>query len=136
MSIIEQNKATIQGMYEQALNTHRFELLGEYVAPEYTGPGGLKGAAGFGDPLRPLIIAFPDFHWQLDELVAEGDKVMIRWTVTGTHLGPLNGLAGTGKKVRSAGMGVFGMKDGKVTNGQVLTDRLGFCKSWGCCHWM
>jgi predicted ester cyclase len=58
--------------------------------------------------------AFPDKHFKEEAIVAEGDQVILRWTMTGTHKGPILGIEPTGKKVRAHGTEIVRIKDGKI----------------------
>ena len=66
--------------------------------------------------------AFPDFHNHIEELVAEDNKVVARLTYTGTHHGVLFGIGPTGKRVTYAGVAVFRIEAGRITEGWVLGD--------------
>lgn len=131
MSAIQRNKEVIQKLYSQALNKKNMELLRDLVSEDYTGLKGEKGAAGFTGPIMPLINAFPDIQWNLEELIGEDDKVFVRWKIQGTHTGQFANFKATGKTVSNTGMAVYELKDGKIINAQVLTDRLGFLQEIG-----
>jgi steroid delta-isomerase-like uncharacterized protein len=126
MSTIRANKEVIRKLYEQSLNTRNMELLQDLIAEDYVGAGGQKGIAGFKAPLMALIEAFPDAQWKVEELIGEGDKVVVKHKVYGTHRGPFQHLAATGKSIASEGIAVYTLKDGKIINNATLTDRLGF----------
>jgi steroid delta-isomerase-like uncharacterized protein len=125
MSTSQRNKEVIQKVYE-ALNKRNMAALDEFVSEDYVGLNDVKGAAGFRGPLTPLIKSVPDIQWTLDELVGDGDKVAVKWKITGTYTTPYQNFAATGKPVVNEGMAVFELKDGKITGNKVLTDRLGF----------
>lgn len=122
---VKTNKATMLKLFEESLNKRNLELLKDLIADEYTGIR-LKGAAGFSEPVLLLIKAFPDMQWTVDEMIGEGNKVTVRWTVRGTHTASFNNLPPTGNKVANTGIGFFELKDGKIISGLVQTDRLGF----------
>src|SRR5262249_22837350 len=69
--------------------------------------------------------AFPDFHNDVEELVAEGERVVARLTYTGTHRGELFGIAPTGRRVSYAGMALFRVAGGLIEEGWVLGDTAG-----------
>ncbi len=125
------NKAIIQKLYTEALNKRDQVLTKQLIGEEYTGPRGLKGAAGFWAPLQPLLEAFPDMKWTVEEMIEEGEKVTVRFTTHGTHTGTFNGLPATGKKITGNGIGFFQLKEGRIISGQVHTDRLGFLQELG-----
>jgi predicted ester cyclase/heme-degrading monooxygenase HmoA len=126
MSTIQRNKDVIRNVYEQALNKRNMDLLPELVSEDYVGIGGEKGVAGFKSPILALITAFPDIQWKLEELIGEDDKVVVKWKVQGTHTAQFQHIAATGKIVSNNAIAIYELKNGKVVNVQVLTDRLGF----------
>lgn len=126
MSAMEKNKAMIQGLYENVLNQRNIALLSQYIAPAYTGPTGGKGAAGFEAPILSLIKSFPDIRWTLSEVIAEGNKVAVKWTWHGTHAGDFQQIPATGKTIDLTGTAIYECQDGKVVALDLRTDRLGF----------
>lgn len=124
-----ENKQIAARLYEDALNNRDFDLLEELISEEYTGAGGLKGADGFKEPVIRLIHAFPDIRWHVEDLVAEGDKVVIRWTWQGTHREQFTNIPATGKIIHNEGMAIFQLKELKIVNTIVQTDRLGFLQA-------
>jgi predicted ester cyclase len=131
MSTIERNKEVIVKLYEQALNARNTALLQELIADDYTGAQGKKGAAAFEEPIAALIRAFPDAQWKVEELIGEGDKVIVRQQLQGTHTAQFQHIAATGKKVVNNGIAIYELKAGKIISGQVQTDRLGFLQELG-----
>lgn len=125
MLTIQKNKEVIRNLYEQSLNKRNMELLKDFVSEEYVGIRD-KGVAGFIEPIMPLIKAFPDIQWKLEELIGEGNKVVVKWKLEGTHQERFNNFAATGTKVSNDGMAICELKDGKVIKVRVQTDRLGF----------
>lgn len=122
------NKQTVLKIYE-ALNLRKLEALNNLIADEFAGPGGIVGAEGFKTRVRPLVEAFPDARWVIEEVIAEEKKVLIRWTFQGTHSGAFLGIPPTGIPVSNDGLGIYELKDGKVIKAAVYTDRLGFLQT-------
>ncbi|MDF2191566.1 ester cyclase [Paraflavitalea sp. CAU 1676] len=133
MIVIHQdNKEIVKHLYADVLNKHDFARLKEFVSDDYVGALGTKGPAGFGEPLQLLVRAFPDLQWQVQELVAEGSKVVVRWKLSGTHTGtPFNQIAAAGRPVSGNGAIFFELKEGKVVSAMVFNDRLGFLQDLG-----
>ncbi|WP_207514699.1 ester cyclase [Longitalea luteola] len=129
MNTTQHNKEVVQRIFEQGLNKRNLDLLKDLVADEFTGLQGKNGAEGFVMPLLPLIKAFPDIQWNIVELIAEGDKVVIRWKWDGTQTASWLSLPATGKTITNEGTGILTLKNGKVISAQVLTDRLGFLQA-------
>jgi len=71
------------------------------------------------------LAAFPDFRVTTENIVAEGDKVAVRWTVTGTHEGTLMGVPPTGRPVKFSGMTIYRFADGKIVENWWAYDALG-----------
>lgn len=76
--------------------------------------GGARGAAGLESYIRTLVEGFPDIHVRVDELVAEGNVVMLEATITGTHTGELQGLPPTGRSVEFTTFEKYTVSDGAL----------------------
>jgi predicted ester cyclase len=107
------------------------ECLGLNVADEISAPdisfrGSLgvttSGREAFTRYVELVRVAFPDFHNSIDDLIAEGDKVVARLTYSGTHHGQLWDIPPTGKRVSYAGVAVFRIVGGLIVEGWVLGD--------------
>lgn len=131
MNTAQNNKEVVRKIYEESMNKRNLELLKEIISENYTGAQGIKGPAGFEATITSLIQSFPDIQWKVQELIAEGDKVMVKWEIQGTHVNAFQHIAPTGKKVSGIGMGIYTFRDGKVVSTQVQTDRLGFLQELG-----
>jgi len=99
----EDNKAVVRRMIEEIMNNHNVDSLGDFMAADLIehnpAPKGKPGLEGMKDAMRMFFGAFPDLKIQIDDMVAEGDKVVMRATTTGTHQGDLMGIAATGKNI-------------------------------------
>ena len=74
---------------------------------------------------------FPDIHITIEDEIAEGDKVLSRWTLRGTHKGEFAGTAPTGKHVTVTAMTLFRFEAGKIVEGWDYWDALGFMTQLG-----
>src|SRR5262249_16819727 len=90
-----------------------------------------KGPAGFKAVVMGLRTAFPDLHYTIDDLLAVGDEVAVRWHWTGTHRAPFRAFPATGKAVSNTGIGFFRLRDAKIVAAVLETDRLGFLEQIG-----
>ncbi len=111
----EDNKKIARRMTEEPWNEGRLETLDEICAPAYR----LQGQAGVAELKQEIAAfrrAFPDLHMTIEEMVAEGDTVVSRWTMRGTHLGPFEEIAPTGKTVAASGISIFHFADGKIVD--------------------
>jgi steroid delta-isomerase-like uncharacterized protein len=117
----EQNKAVVLRLIEDHWNGKNQALVGEVFAPTavlQTPDGDLTGLEGASFLLQAYATAFPDFHIAIEDVIAEGNEVVARWTFTGTHAGPFLGVPATGKPIKVAnGIGIFQLAGDKVTEG-------------------
>lgn len=114
---IEENKAIVR-RYQEIYNSNNLDALGEVLAEDLVMPKvmagmppGLEGAKRVHEiSLRGM----PDWHTQIDDLIAEGDKVVARITMTGTHTGDFWGFPATGNKVNFTGIYIVRIENGKI----------------------
>jgi len=129
----EENKALCRRLVEEGWNKHNLALLDElYADCVYYNPatGEIKGEA-LKQFLASMLAAFPDIRFTIEDLVAEGDKVVTRWSCTGTHRGEFMGLAPTGKQLTPSALDIFRIVEGKVVEERVELDTLGFFQQLG-----
>ena len=116
---IEGNKSIIQRIWEEILNEGKTEKMNELVASDYVyhGPGGyeIKGTEGLKKFITWLHTSFPNIHFTLDALIAEGDKVVTFWTMKGTHK--------SNKPVSFQGIIISRFVGGKVAEDWEIFDR-------------
>ena len=120
------NEEVVRQLYAEALNKRNFSLLNAFIGDEVVGIRGLKGAAGFEEPVRNLIKGFPDIQWNIQDIVSDGHKVVVRWIWKGTNSGQFQSFASTGKSFSNEGVGIYELKHGKIVDAKILTDRLDF----------
>jgi len=125
-TIQDQQKETIRYLYDVILNERKLELLEDIVSANYTNHEGGSGIEGFKKGITGIVHAFPDAHWSVDVLLSEGDKVMIKQTVQGTHRNAFKGIPATGKSIKNQGYGIYTFRDGKIIRHEIQTDQLGF----------
>jgi len=132
-------KATLSAFMEHLWNKGDFSQIATYVAAEYaikSDPGDpwdgqVIDHAGFKERVLFSRNAFPDLRFDLEELIAEGDRVVASWIMSGTHLGDLPGLPATGKPFAIRGMTIYYFKGDKVCGHWQAYDRLGFLAQMG-----
>jgi steroid delta-isomerase-like uncharacterized protein len=114
---IQENKDIARRYYEEVLNGGDVDALDELVVLDYDEhdplPGQGTGRQGIKDRVRMLRGAF-DPRFAIQDLVAEGDKVVVRWTNTGTHVGEFMGIAATGRPYAIAGIDIHRIQDGRL----------------------
>jgi len=125
------NKQAVRRIYDEAVNAGRIEVLSELVGAAFTGPDGARGPAAFAANVTALRAGFPDVRFTIEDAVAEGDRVAVRWTWKGTHTGTFRGFAASGKAVQDTGLVLYTLANGKVVAAIVETDRLGVLQQIG-----
>jgi len=129
---LEKNNAAVR-RWNEVPNTGNTAIYDELAAASYafrygTSTSGIKELKAGSGPFRE---AFPDLQLTLDEMVAEGDKVSVRWTLRGTHKGPILGVAATGKRVTFTGMSLYRLTGGKIVEDWAVADYLGMLQQIG-----
>jgi steroid delta-isomerase-like uncharacterized protein len=117
MLAIFENKAAARSYYEQVLNHGNMSAADAIFTPDiqfHYPLGTLSGADTVKDYLAAFRTAYPDVHFTVADLVAEGNSVAARWTLTGTQTGELRGRAPTGQRVSVPGITVFHVVNGKI----------------------
>ena len=129
--MMEANKQLVRRLYTDYLNPGRLDRLDEVVSPEFRGAGEQRGPAAFAAPVAGLRSALPDLAYTIEDVVGDGDRVAVRWTLRGTHTGPFRGFAPTGKPIANTGFAMFQLAEGKIVRSWIETDRLGFLQTIG-----
>jgi steroid delta-isomerase-like uncharacterized protein len=135
MSKEEKNKALIRRHVEELFNQGRLEIADEIISSDYVlhHPvyGEVKGPEGFKKMFMENRKTFPDIHFTIDDMVAEGDKVAVRYTMTATHKGELMGIPPTGKKISIQSAFFYRFKDGKEVEALTYSDNLSLFQQLG-----
>jgi aspartyl-tRNA synthetase len=120
---VQHNKAMYR-RYNDRCNAHDFHTLGEFVAEDVRVNGQSQGLERYIQGLSDVVAAFPDYHWRLDQLLAEEEWIFARFTDSGTHRGPFLGVAPTGRSVSTFELAVYRLIDGKIAEVWVTADNL------------
>ena len=133
---VEENKALARRFFDEVFNTPNRDAAGEIVAGDYVAhypafPGGIHGPDGLMQVVSAFRAAFPDLHYTPEETIAEGDRVVVRWTARGTHQGDFQGLPPTGRPIMVTGIDIFRIADGKVVETWISSDLLGLLQQIG-----
>jgi len=114
----EVNKSIAREYVQKVFNEHNPTLARKYCTPDVKWHGGTLGTMDGIDNLTGLltgfIAAFPDLHAKEYDIIAEGDKVAVRFVVEATHTGNLVGIEPTGIKVSWDAVDVYHIRDGKI----------------------
>ncbi|MGO8757820.1 MAG: ester cyclase [Terracidiphilus sp.] len=129
------NREVIRAFIEDVLSQGRLERANDLVKEDFVEldplPGQEQGREGLKAIIHMLRLAFPDMHWAVKEMVAEGDKVVTRFVWTGTHRGAFLGIPATGTSVEVKGVVIDRLEDGKMADSRILMDTMGLMQQLG-----
>jgi len=121
------NKSIVRRLYEEVWNKRSLEVAKELIAPSHAvqlfdaADSGV-GPEAYARNVVQFVRAFPDLKFKVVDMVAEGEKVVALWNISGTHRGEFRGIAPTGKKVSVDGITISQMADGKIMDSYVSLD--------------
>jgi len=132
----EENAKTIRRIYDELWNERNLGVADELIAEDATnydtglvpmpfGPEEMKGT------VRMVTAAFPDNRHEVDEVMVDGDRVVLRCTLKGTHEGPFMGIPPTGRKIEVTEIHMYRLADGKAVEHRVGRDDLGAMRQLG-----
>jgi predicted ester cyclase len=132
----EQNKALFRRVMEEVFNRGNMSLIDELIAPDFVEheeppPGMPAGREGVKQLATMLHSAFPDITASIDDIIAEGDKVVARSTWSGTHKGEFMGIAPTGKSVSFGVFDIVRIAGGKFVEHWGMMDNLSMMQQLG-----
>jgi steroid delta-isomerase-like uncharacterized protein len=123
----DQNKATVRRYYEDVLNAGNLDALTELAMADYDEhdplPGQANGLEGLRQRVEMLRSAFRP-HFTIEDVIAEQDEVVVRWTNRGTQVKEFLGMPATGKSFTIAGIDIHRLRDGKMAEHWHVVDLL------------
>ena len=135
-SMLEENKAISRRVVEEIFNKGRLEAADELVAPDFVGydpalPEPLRGPDGLRSQAEGYRTAFPDIKITIEDEIAEGDRVVTRWTARGSHQAELFGIPATGKQATVTGITIDRIIDGRIVETRNNWDTFGLLQQLG-----
>ena len=131
----ELNKAVIRRFVEEVQNEKNWDTFDELNADDFVNlsapPGVPSDKEGGKMFLGAFISAFPDSHVTIEDMIAEGDRVVTKKTFHGTHTGELNGIAPTGNPVSIQYVDIMRVRDGQIVEHWLSMDQLSFMQQLG-----
>jgi steroid delta-isomerase-like uncharacterized protein len=132
----EQNKSSVRRLFEEVWNKGHVQVADELFAPTYTHHDSSTPDLGRGPESEKKRVAlyrnaFPDIRLTIEDMLAEGETVVARWSCRGTHKGELNGIAPTGKQFNINGISIARFTNGKMFEGYVNWDALSLMQQLG-----
>lgn len=132
---VEENKTTVQRTFEDLFNHGRLAVAEEVASANFLThegpPDAPRGPEGLRELVTLLRAAFPDLRIVIEELIAEGDTVVARTTLHGTHAGPFMGIAPTGRRVTQEQVCLFRFAGGKAVEQRAMRDDLSLLRQLG-----
>jgi steroid delta-isomerase-like uncharacterized protein len=136
--MFEKNKTFIKRYFDEVWNMGHLSVIDEIVADGYmnhdpANPKG-KGPKGLKEFVAKYRNAFPDLNFVIEDMMAEGDKVITRYTWSGTHKGTFSGIPATGNSVMGSGILISRFSEGKLWENWANWDALGLMEQLGVYH--
>ena len=129
----EENKALVRRGFE-AVNQKNLAVFDEILSPDVVVHNASltnQGIEAYKQFLSILLTAFPDLHFTIEDIIAEGDTVVVRYTTRGTHQGTFMGIPPTGKQVSGTGMFIDRLVNGKAVEQWFNGNDLGLLQQLG-----
>lgn len=130
----EQNKLIMRRVFDELWNRGNFAVADELIAGDtvlHSGPDEIQGPEGAKQDISTVREAFPDLRVTVEDQVAEGDRVVTRWTALGMHQGEFQGMPPTGRQMTMTGITIFRIANGKIIEGWTNADMLGLLQQLG-----
>jgi steroid delta-isomerase-like uncharacterized protein len=132
---IEQNKSIVRRWVEEGWNKGNLALIDQLFAPNFVQHEPPPETVTNREALRPYVSAylsaFPDLRFSIDDLIAEGDKVVWRFTAKGTNNGPLMGMPPSGKNCIITGQIILRLENSRMVEAWLNLDALGMMQQLG-----
>jgi steroid delta-isomerase-like uncharacterized protein len=131
----QETKQVIQRFYDEAINGRKLDVIDELTAADFVEheemPGLGPGREGVKQFFAMMETAFPDFQMKIEDVIAEGDKGVVRSTLSGTHQGEFMGVPATGKSVSVTVIDIIRVSGGKLTEHWGVSDTAAMMEQLG-----
>ena len=136
LAAAEQNRVLARRYFDEVWNQGKVAALDELLAPEYINhtpstPNPPPGPRGLKPIVQAMRRAFPDLHYQIEDIIATDDTVVMRVKMTGTHRGELFGLPATGRSISVEQINIEHIRDGRIFEHWRVTDELTLMRQLG-----
>lgn len=131
-----ETKALVRRLYDEVWNNRRLEVVNEVISPSHAINdshlvGSAVGPEAYKRVVTQFLGAFPDLRFDLEDLIAEKDKVVASWVITGTHKRDFRGIPATNKKISVEGTTINHIAKGKIIDSDITLDYLGLLQQLG-----
>jgi steroid delta-isomerase-like uncharacterized protein len=130
------NKSIVRRLYQEVWNERHLEVAKELISPSHAvqvmdaADSGV-GPEAYARNVVQFVRGFPDLKFTVLEMIAENDKVVAFWNISGTHKGEFRGIAPTGKKISVDGITINQLADGKIMDSYVSLDMWNLMRQLG-----
>jgi steroid delta-isomerase-like uncharacterized protein len=136
MSVSAAHKEVFGRLYHSVWNERRLEFIDKVIAPTHalgdpTVMGGGVGPEAYRRQVERFVTGLPDLKFHVDDTISENDKMVVAWTITGTHKGDFLGVPPTNKTVSFSGITINQIAEGKIIESTVIWDGLGLLEQFG-----
>lgn len=133
---LEANKALVRRYTHEVFERQNYDVVEEVLADDLVShnpalPMEVTNPAEFKESMELIHAAFPDFEAPIEDIVAEGDRVVTRTKERGTHEGPFAGIEPTGRSVEVQGLNLYRIEDGEIAEMWIQVDQLGLLEQLG-----
>ena len=132
---VEQNKSIVRRWVEEGWNKGNLTVIDQLYTPNFVQheppPATVNSSEALKHYVSTYLAAFPDLHFSIDDLVAEGNKVVWRFTASGTHKNPFMSIPPSGKSATITGMVIFRLENSRIAETWVNIDALGLLQQLG-----
>lgn len=131
-----ENKDIVRRLYDEVWNKRKLDVVAQLISPSHAlldpfVSGSQVGPELYRRRVLELTSSFPDLRFTLDDVIAENDKVVVSWVISGTHKGDFLNIPPTGKKVSVEGITIHYLRDGKILDSNARWDALGLLRQIG-----
>ena len=136
MSVSAAHKELFGRLYHSIWNERRFEFIPSVIADTHalgdpTVAGGATGPSAYRRQVERFLTGLPDLRFDVHETISEGDRMVVYWTITGTHRGEFLGVPATNRKVSFSGITINQIRNDKIIESTVIWDGLGLLEQFG-----
>jgi len=129
-------KSIVRRLYEEVWNKRKLHLMSELVSPSHALHGSHISGSAIGPEAYKRVVAlfvagFPDLRFTIEDTITEQDKVVVCWTLSGTHKGEYMGIPATNKKVSVEGITIHDIANGRIMDSYAMRDMWGLMQQLG-----
>jgi steroid delta-isomerase-like uncharacterized protein len=131
-----ENKTIVHRLYEEVWNKRKLEVVDELISPSHALQDPIVSGSQVGPELYKrrvveLTTGFPDLRFTIEDTIAEKEKFVVSWIISGTHKGEFMEIPATGRKISVEGITIHHIRNGKILDSYARWDALGLMRQLG-----